>query len=125
VASEVEFVHRFLHRGKEPCHPALLGLDWVNPSKRGGMDGVFRGLAGLLRGIFQGQSTDGSILAFLKSTDGYVLALLKSTDGSVLALLRLPSVFSCQNSTVGEFWCTMAIMQEKQQNFLFEIECYL
>ena len=23
-------------------------LDWVNPSKRGGMDRVFRGLAGLL-----------------------------------------------------------------------------
>jgi hypothetical protein len=65
---------------------------------------------------------DGSVLAFLKSTDGSVLALLKSTHGSVLALLRLPSNFSCQNSTVGEFWCTMAIMQEKQQNFLFEIE---
>ena len=29
---------------------------WVNPSKRWGMDGVFRGLAGLLRGISQGQS---------------------------------------------------------------------
>ena len=26
-------------------------LDWVNPSKRGGMDGVFQGLAGLLQGI--------------------------------------------------------------------------
>ena len=24
---------------------------WVNPSKRGGMDGVFQGLAGLLQGI--------------------------------------------------------------------------
>ena len=24
---------------------------WINPSKRGGMDGAFRGLAGLLRGI--------------------------------------------------------------------------
>ena len=66
--------------------------------------------------------TDGSVLAFLKSTDGSVLALLKSTDGSVLALLRLPSIFSCKNYIVGEFWCTMAIMQEKQQNFLFEIE---
>ena len=30
--------------------------DWVNPSKRGGMDGVFRGLAGLLRGISRGGS---------------------------------------------------------------------
>ena len=41
--------------------------------------------------------------------------------GSVLALLRLPSIFSCKNSTVGEFWSTMTIMKEKQQNFLFEI----
>ena len=30
--------------------------EWVNPSKRGGMDGVFRGLAGLLRGISRGKS---------------------------------------------------------------------
>ena len=54
-------------------HPALLGLyfpvhsswtysrkyypvDWVNPSKRGGMDGVFRGLEGLLRGTSRGRS---------------------------------------------------------------------
>ena len=51
------------------------------------------------------------------------IGLLKLTDGSVLALLRLPSIFSCQNSTVGEFWGTMAIMNKKQQNFLFEIEC--
>ena len=65
---------------------------------------------------------DGSVLALLKCTDGFVLAFLKSTEGSVLALLRLPSIFSCQNSIVGEFWCTMAIMKEKQQNFLFEIE---
>ena len=34
----------------------LLSLEWVNPSKRGGMDGVFRGLAGLLWGISRGQS---------------------------------------------------------------------
>ena len=32
------------------------GEDWVNLSKRGGKDGVFRGLAGLLRGISQGRS---------------------------------------------------------------------
>ena len=31
-------------------------LEWVNLSKRGGKDGVFRGLVGLLRGISQGQS---------------------------------------------------------------------
>ena len=66
--------------------------------------------------------TDDSLLAFLKFTDSSVLALLKSIDGSVLALLRLPSILSCKNSTVGEFWCTMAVMKEKQQNFLFEIE---
>ena len=29
---------------------------WVNPTKRGGMDGVFRELAGLLRGISRGRS---------------------------------------------------------------------
>ena len=31
--------------------------EWVNPSKRGGMDGVFRGLARLLRGISLGLRT--------------------------------------------------------------------
>ena len=30
--------------------------EWVNPSKRGGMNGVFQGLAGLLRGISRGRS---------------------------------------------------------------------
>ena len=70
----------------------------------------------------EGWQADGSVLAFLKSTGGSVLALLKSTDGSVLALLRLPYIFSCKNSTVGEFWCTMVIMKEKQPKFLFEIE---
>ena len=69
--------------------------------------------------------TDGFVLAFLKSTDSFVLALLKTTDRSVLALLRLPSIFYCQNSTVGEFWYSMAIMQEKQHNFQFEKECLL
>ena len=131
-------------------HTAPPKMYWVNLSKRGGKDRVFRGLAGLLRGISRGRSpreiqrtspasprkipsfptlllrfrfyfqyisvlallkcTYGSVLAFLKSTDGSVLALLKSTDCSVLALLRLPLIFSCQDSTVGQFWCTMAIM---------------
>ena len=31
-------------------------VEWVNPIKREGMDGVFRGLAGLLRGISRGRS---------------------------------------------------------------------
>ena len=31
-------------------------VDWVNPSKRGGTDGVFQGLAGLLWGISRGRS---------------------------------------------------------------------
>ena len=38
----------------------LFEIEWVNPSKRGGMGGVFRGLAGLLqefsRGISRGRS---------------------------------------------------------------------
>ena len=45
-----------------------------------------------------------------------ILALQKSTDGSVLIFLMLPSNFSHQNSLVGEFWCTMVIMQDQQQN---------
>ena len=32
------------------------GREWVNLSKRGGKDGVFRGLAGLLRGIPEGEA---------------------------------------------------------------------
>ena len=32
------------------------GVYWVNPSKRGGIDGVFQGLAQLLRGISRGKS---------------------------------------------------------------------
>ena len=40
-----------------------------------------------------------------------------------MALLRFPSTFSHQNFIFSEFWCTIAIMQEKQQNVLFEIEC--
>ena len=110
--------------------------EWVNLSKRGGMDGVFRGLAGLL-GIPEEQPCQPEENPVLPDsfTQIYILFLIgfhigppkihrqfpKST-GSVLALLSLPSIFSCQNFTVGEFWCTMAIMQEKQQYFLFEIE---
>ena len=40
---------------KNPSFPPLLfrlTQYWVNPSKRGGMDGVSQGLAGLLRGIY-------------------------------------------------------------------------
>ena len=39
-----------------PHNISYYSLDWVNPSKRGGMDGVFRGLAGRLRGISLGRS---------------------------------------------------------------------
>ena len=39
-----------------PGKGALITLYWVNPSKRGGMDGVFWGLAGLLQGISRGRS---------------------------------------------------------------------
>ena len=46
----------------------------------------------------------------------FCMALLKSTDGSILALLRLPSIFSCLNSTVAEFWCTMAIRQDERRD---------
>ena len=64
-------------------------------------------------------------MALPECTDGSVLALLKSIDGCVLTLLRLSSIFSHHNSTVGEFWCTIAIMQEKQKKILFKIECTL
>ena len=40
---------------QEEEHKKLLEwLEWVNLIKRGGMDWVFQGLAGLLRGISQG-----------------------------------------------------------------------
>ena len=37
--------------------------DWVYLSKRGGMDGVFQGLAGLLRGISRGKSLGAALQA--------------------------------------------------------------
>ena len=37
--------------GEKLLKKFLPSMYWVIPSKRGGMDGVFRGLAGLLRGI--------------------------------------------------------------------------
>ena len=56
AASVVTFLEP-LTVGVTPCTTLTVGCfflsepDWVNPSKRGGMDRVFRGLAGLLRGI--------------------------------------------------------------------------
>ena len=57
----------------------------------------------------------------------FLISPHKIKDGSVLALLSFSSIFSHHNSTVGEFWCTIAIMQQtkKQQNFLGEIECLI
>ena len=34
-------------------------------------------------------------------------------------------ICSHQISTVGQFWCTIAIMQQQQQNFLFKIQWVL
>ena len=68
-----------------------------------------------------------SVLAFLKCMDGSVLVSLKCMDGVVLAHLRFsiqsaPTWFpQSGNSGVP----TIAIMQEKHQNVLFEIECCL
>ena len=39
-----------------------INLYWVNPSKRGGMDGVFRGLAVLLRGKSRGAARSARAL---------------------------------------------------------------
>ena len=57
---------------------------------------------------------NGRIRIGLPKMHGSLLVFLKCMDGYVLAHLRL--------STVGEFLCTIAIMQEKHQNALFEIE---
>ena len=83
-------------------------------SKTGGTNSVFAFL----------KCMDRSVLAFLKCTDGSVLVFLKCMDGSVLAHLRFFHPI-CPHliSTVGEFRCTIAIMQEKHQHVLFEIEC--
>ena len=56
--------------------PTLRG--WVSPSKRGGMDGVFQGLAGLLWGISQGQSPS---------------EILRSSPTSLRKTLSLPTLF--------------------------------
>ena len=58
VINPIEFYKMYLKQTLQcrlKC--TLIGcLDWVNLSKRGGKDGVSRGLAGLLRGISQGRS---------------------------------------------------------------------
>ena len=90
---------------------------WVNFSKRGGKDGVFRGLARLLQGISWGRSPreilrsspaspsktlffptlllrvtfnfyEVFVWALIKCRVGSVLAFQKSIGGSVLALLK-------------------------------------
>ena len=65
---------------------------------------------------------DGSVLAFLKYMDWSVLAFLKFTNDSVCTM-HGPTFRFLLNliSTVGEFCCTIAIMHEKRQHFLFEI----
>ena len=64
---------------------------------------------------------DGSVLAFLKYMDGSVCTHLNGTYGSVWSHLRF-----CNQSATTRFpqsgysgVCTIAIMQEKQQNFQF------
>ena len=48
---QLEGSHIFLTK-----YQTFLTRYWVNLSKRGGKDGVFRGLTGLLRGIFEGEA---------------------------------------------------------------------
>ena len=48
-------------RAKPKGTPEGKGLYWVNPSKRGGMDGVFQGLAGVLQGISPGKSPGAAL----------------------------------------------------------------
>ena len=52
---------------------------WVNPSKRGGTDGLFRGLAGLLKGISQGRTTR---------------EIPRSSPASLRKTLSFPTLFS-------------------------------
>ena len=64
---------------------------------------------------------DDSVMAFLTSMDGFVLALLKCIDGSVLALLSFPQSVPTRIPQTG-ILLTIAIMKEKQQHNLLEIE---
>ena len=48
------FITFFFFINLSQCFLLILSTDWVNLSKIWGMDGVFRGLAGLLRGKSQG-----------------------------------------------------------------------
>ena len=64
-----------------------------------------------------------SVLAFLKCMGGSVLVSLTCTDGSALAHFRFSIHCPHYISTVGEVRCTIAIIQEKHQHALFEIEC--
>ena len=58
LQGDLGFVGKLANTLTAATAPRLLPTqaDWVNPSKRGGMDGVFWGLTGLLRGISRGQS---------------------------------------------------------------------
>ena len=75
--------------------------------KEEGRTGFSKGWQGCSKGFPEGKALpvvlpDSFTPIYLLFPIGFLLALQKSIDGSILTLPRLPSIFSHQNSSVGE-----------------------
>ena len=107
--------------------------DWVNLSKRGGKGGVFQGLAGLLRGIYI-LFIIGFRIGPPKMHRRFLIRLPKIRRRFCISPPKMHRRFRIGphqvslNLLLPEFnrWgilLTIAIMNEKQQNHIFGIEC--
>ena len=83
----------------------VIGLILV---KEEGRTGFSEGWQGCSEGFPEGEARGKSRGAALPARGKPRPSRLFYSDSKINR--RLPSIFSCQNSTVGEFWCSMAIM---------------